>query len=129
MILVHPDNLHDVWDFVREGLLKVSEKATDGWIPEDVYHSLKSGISSLHLEYVDEKPVGFVVLNVVSDFRGKKLFIWVAYSVEGNAVERHENELIEMARQVGCKRIAFESTRKGWEKLYTSTMITYEKDL
>lgn len=129
MIPVHPDNLREVWDFVREGLLCVQERATDGWIPEDVYMAIKNGHSTLHIARESGENTGFVVVTPTRDFRGLKLHIWAAYCTEGNAVRKYEPDIIEMTKAIGARRFCFESTRKGWAKLYPTTMTTYEKEL
>jgi len=127
--LIHPDNLIKVWDKIREGLLEVKNKASDGWMPEDVYMALKSGHSTLHITEENNEYTGFVVLTPMQDYRGKKLHIWAAYHTAGKAVEKYRPELVDMAKQIGAKRLCFESTRKGWEKFYIPTMTTYEYNI
>ena len=47
--LIRPEDLHTVWDVVREGMLKSSEYSNDQWIPEDAYCAIKANQASLYL--------------------------------------------------------------------------------
>ena len=109
---VAPEQLHEVWSAVREGLEEVAKNANDGWIPEDVYLSLKTGGSLLYVW--DDK--SFVVLNVMQSYAGQReAHIWAAYGV-GNVGSMYSPFVDDVAKDLGCSAITFLSPRKGWAK-------------
>jgi len=110
-VFIEPNNLRQVWDYVREGLLKVKEASSEPWIPEDIYCDCYSGRSMLWLMVENDQPVGFGVLQPVGD----SLHIWAGYGKflmdEGF---RHAEEI---AKSGGARRITFESNRPGWARM------------
>lgn len=111
---IHPDNLHDHWDFVKEGLTRIHNRSTDRWKHEDIYWMLKAGNYSLHLV---EENKGFVILQLVRGWDGPEMFVFCAYIVPGNDVmEESLNAVKDIAKQAGARRVRFQSMRKGWEK-------------
>lgn len=56
-IPVAPDGLGAVWPRLRAPLATI--EAPDGWLPEDVYVTLKMGGATLYLIVIDDKEVGF----------------------------------------------------------------------
>ena len=116
--IVHPSQIRAVWPFVRKGLESLP---ADEWIPEDVYHCVKSGDSALYLCKQDDAPVAFFILRRrVAEFSGDVwLHVWIAYS-EGDADVYDESVAVirQVAAQAGAARITLESPRKGWAKRY-----------
>jgi hypothetical protein len=125
LISIHPAELHDVWPWVQEGLLKVKKKTQADWIPEDVYSAIRNGTSTLHLGNQDE---GFLVLTPRNDWDCKTLFIWIAYG-EGNVYEKYLPEIEQIAKSINARRIRFESSRKGWGKRFDYVTSIFEKEL
>jgi hypothetical protein len=110
-VFIEPNNLRQVWDYVREGLLKVKEASNEPWIPEDIYCDCYSGRSMLWLMLEDGQPVGFGVLQPVGD----SLHIWAGYGkflMEDGF--RHAEEIAKLG---GVRKITFESNRPGWAKM------------
>lgn len=125
MTPVHPDNLAEIWPWVRSGAEQVARKGgTDGWIPEDIYLALKTGRSALYITEENGERTGFVVLTPAEGYRGKKLHIWAAYHTAGNAVGKYLPKIREIAKSIGANRVEFQSMR-NWEKFYQRGMTTY----
>ncbi len=113
MQYIHPDNLHSVWEFVKSGIARIHERAPDRWMAEDAYSMIKNG--SLHLYmYGDE---GFAMLQPIRGWDGPEVYVFAAYITPGKdfMTEAFE-EVKEIAKQAGAKRIKFQSKRRGWEK-------------
>lgn len=104
------------WDRVREGLVEVKKATTDDWLPEDVYMSLMSHGASLHIgENEQGDYVGFLVLQLVPTFHGKKLDIWAAYSATKKPLMRQFwPEIIALGQSAGANKITFRSKRDEW---------------
>lgn len=129
---IHPEALHGVWPRVSEGLAKILEKSSDDWLPEDVYHALKSGQSQLFIVANEQGFAGFLVLRVVQrEFsRTQDMHVWCAYSVgDADVFEAGLNLVRDAARRAGCQRITFGSQREGWKKRFAVDEITYRIDL
>lgn len=111
---VSPNELHAAWGVIREGLEKVREYS-EGWIAEDVYHSLKSGFSTLFLVTGPEY-LGFAVAYESQDWRGKSLHLWCVYNgSDTDILANHLDDFKKMARATGAHSITFESPR-NWER-------------
>lgn len=126
IVLVAPDALRSVWNFVREGL---AEMPAEDWIAEDVYHAIRSGNAALHLAIDDTGPVGFLVLvRRTAEFSGVPiLHVWLAYSkADKDAFTAGEKVIRETARRMGAHKITFGSPRMGWAKRYPLVSATYE---
>lgn len=113
---VHPNELHDYWGLVLPGLEKVRGNAADGWLPEDVYHSLKSNASTLHVGEIDGDYCGFIVLTPIQGFSAKRLHVWCLYTTSRAAIDVFLPEIRRMAKQISARQITFHSPRKGWER-------------
>jgi hypothetical protein len=113
---VKPDDLQDVWPLIQPGLLKVLKHSTDNWIPEDVYHAIKSGQSVLHLVYVEGDYCGFTVSTLVTTFDGKALHFWIVYNASKvDIIKTFMPEVERLARAAGARRVTFWSPRR-WER-------------
>lgn len=114
MRFIHPNNLHDVWDLVREGLTRIHDRSSDRWKIEDVYWQLKNNGYTLH---VCDGNKGFAILQTVIGWDGPEVFVFCAYVVPGEKViDEAFAEIKDMARSINAKRIKFQSMRKGWGK-------------
>lgn len=132
LIYIAPDNLHEHWPLVRTGLQRILDRTHDRWLPEDVYLMLKGGTAAL---FVQDNGKGFAVMQNNRGWDGNELFIFAGYSTDGHQIVLKEIEAIkDIARQYGCKRIKFQTRRRGWEKAaqeigYEPTMTEYEVSL
>lgn len=115
LVAVHPAALRDWWPTILPGL-EACRKRGVTWIPEDVYHALRAGLSSLHVGLIDGEYAGFLVLTAQQDYDGAQLFVWCCYAkTEADPIALYIDDLKELARAAGTKRIVFGSTRK-WER-------------
>jgi len=125
---VNPSDIHSIWFAVRNGLDVVLERTNEKWIPEDIYHAIKSNNAQLFL--IDN---GFLVLkHYKNEFTNESiLHIWIAYhkTNEDLAEELHGN-LRKIADNVGAKTITFNSPRR-WERRsgYKVRSINYELEV
>ena len=111
MTPIPPEKLHEVWDWVREGLLHIKRKQRESWIPEDVYYQLRN--KTAFLSVVDG---GFIVYQVLpgDDFRGV-LHIWCMWGRMAPIAKQIEDELDAYAKQLGVRCIRAVG-RRGWAK-------------
>src|SRR5574341_1199872 len=116
LIAIGQERLHAVWPTILPGLAKIHRRASDHWIPEDVYAALRTGHSTLHLAEIDGQYLGFVVLTPSSVWDGLKLHIWCAYGeIDQDVVALFLPQLEQMARSIGARRITFWSSRR-WDR-------------
>ena len=130
---IPPAELQDVWDVVKDGVKQVGEHANDGWIAEDVYTAIRNGAATLHLGYVDDEYVGFIVFVPTQGYDAMKLMIWVCYSCSGTPIlEVFIEDIRKMARAIKARKITFSSERKGWERRmreFKPKMTIYEMEV
>ena len=116
---VAPNKLREHWPRVKEGLDEIQRKAPDdGWIAEDVYHSLRAGHSFLVL--IADK--GFLVYQILAGDDGRgQLYIWIIHGDLLPVKEQLESELEAFGRSINVARIRWGSPRRwdafGWGKL------------
>ena len=70
--------LHEVWGWVRRGLLDCIDRAPAHYLPEDVYAALRAGSAWLFAVERHGEDVGFVVLERHADPDGVVLFVFAA---------------------------------------------------
>ena len=116
--LIAPTELYDCWDdLVKDGVRKVADIGSDGWIPEDVWMSLKQQTSFLYVAYVSGFYVGFVIVTPANGWRAPLWHLWVLYNRgDRDVLETFLPDFIGMAKQRGVQRITMSSPRKGWER-------------
>lgn len=125
---VNPELLHDIWTWVRPRLERVIEKTGEkGWIPEDIYHAVRSGAAAMATIGQDD---GIIVMQKQSRFYGTVLFVWV---LEGDNLDEIQRECFDeargIARAMGAKKIIQHSPRKGWERVgFKATHMIYEME-
>lgn len=103
---------------------------SDGWIPEDVYLSLRTGQAGLYVNDAEWK--GFAILQLLPNYSSKRLHCWIVQTTDDPADYMEEVE--EIARAAGAKVITFDSPRRGWEKRaerlgFRPTSTRYEKEI
>lgn len=129
---IHPDQLHAYWPTIRPGVESVMRESGNGWIPEDVYLSLKLQQSTLHVGYVDNRYQGFVVLTPTKVHDGSNLHIWLTYSEpSATMLPTFFPAIRECAEAMRAKRITFHSSRPGWARVaptlgFEATQTIYE---
>lgn len=108
------DNLRQHWEYIRHGLEIVRSKGHTEYIPEDVYCDCYEQRSMLFMGIVDNKPVGFVVLQPI----GNRLHVWAAWSLlnDDTLFMQAFHEIQAIAKQGGKTKVTFNSERRGWER-------------
>lgn len=119
-----------IWPRIRSELEALAKHGTDGWISEDVYAILVAGNATLY--YQDEGGFGFAVLQVLPNYTGKRLHVWIAHLDMDPSL--FMGRLMDLAKSVGAARITFSSARKGWEKRaarlgFRPAMTIYEQEV
>jgi hypothetical protein len=113
---VKPEDVQEVWHLVAQGLHKVLKHSTERWIPEDVYHAIRSGSSVLHLCYVEGEYCGFTVSTLLQQYDGKALHFWIVYNASKvDIIGTFMPDVELIARTAGAKRVTFWSPRR-WER-------------
>ena len=108
------DNLRQHWEYIRHGLEIVRSKGHTDYIAEDVYCDCYEQRSMLLMGIIDNKPVGFVVLQPI----GNRLHVWAAWSLINDEAlfTQAFQEIQQIARQGGKTKVTFNSERRGWER-------------
>ena len=108
------DNLRQHWEYIRHGLEIVRSKGHTDYIAEDVYCDCYEQRSMLFMGIIDNKPVGFVVLQPI----GNRLHVWAAWSlINDDALFMQAfQEIQQIAKQGGKTKVTFNSERRGWER-------------
>jgi hypothetical protein len=108
------ENLRQHWDYVKHGLELVRQRGHMEWIIEDIYCDCYENRSMLFLGIVDNKPVGFVVLQPI----GNTLHVWATWSTLNDQTLFYQafQEIQAIAKQGGKSKVTFNSQRKGWER-------------
>jgi len=108
------DNLRQHWEYIRHGLEIVRSKGHTEYIPEDVYCDCYEQRSMLFMGIIDNKPVGFVVLQPI----GNRLHVWAAWSLINDEALFMQafQEIQQIAKQGGKTKVTFNSERRGWER-------------
>ena len=134
MKYIAPNELHTVWDYVKQGLEHLLTRAPDNWTPYDIYHHIKAGNFYLNMTQKDGENTGFVVLQVTDGWVGKEVHVFAAYSKDPAVMDYALEEVKTIAKNIGAKYLKFTSSRKGWGKRayelgYKFSNTTYEIDL
>ena len=108
------DKLREHWDYVKHGLELVRAKGHTSWIVEDVYCDCYENRSMLFIGMIDNKAVGFVVLQPLGD----TLHVWASWSTinDNTLFQQAFQEIQAIAKQGGKSKVTFNSQRKGWER-------------
>lgn len=103
---VKPEELRQIWDRIRPGLLEVKEASGEPWIPEDVYADCYAGRSLLYL-----LGDGFGVVQP----QGDTLHVWCGWGAW--MMDDGMSELFSIAKAGGARKISFDSNRLGWQRV------------
>lgn len=106
------EELRSWWTWVKNGLETVLRKTPESWIPEDIYCDCYENRSMLWVTLVDNKPVGFFVLQP----NGLNVHIWAAYLEDPRYLKEGFEHIKGIVRNGNGETITFSSFRKGWEK-------------
>lgn len=125
LIYVGSSDIGRHWASVREGLTEVRKYTSENWLPEDIYTALKNNQATLHIE---KDGGGFVILRQENHFDGIGLHIWCAYSKSLKKLPIYIDEIRQMAKSIGARRITL-SSKRDWSKYFKPAMTIYEEEL
>ena len=111
--LVNPQELRNWWGFVRPGLDEILRKSPENWIPEDVYADCMNGRTMLWVFSVNDKAIGFAVL----ELKGDVLHCWCGWANSVGHFESAVKCVSEIAKESGSRFVTFESWRSGWNRI------------
>jgi hypothetical protein len=119
-LIVHvpPEGLNKQWQFYRDGILEIISHGGVSFIPEDVYHHLKTGRAMLYR--VDFS--GFFVVERCQETASGDYFlnVWLMYFLPGKGIG-YKAEIIEfldrLKAHLHCEWIDFGTTREAWVHL------------
>lgn len=127
-------DIRKVWDAISDAMKEVAHITDAEWRPEDVYHSVVSGKSFLFMDSSDSQ--SFVVLSEYAHpyLSEKVLTVDIAYNKTGNAIDRYQSEIEDIAREAGCSFIEFSTPHEGLKRVvekhgYETICTTYRKKL
>jgi hypothetical protein len=108
------DQLRLHWDYVKHGLELVRAKGHTEWIVEDVYCDCFENRSMLFIAIIDNKQVGFVVLQPTFN----SFHVWASWSTinDQTLFQQAFQEIQAIAKQGGKSKVTFTSQRRGWER-------------
>lgn len=124
----------DVWNFVAPRLQEVADKTNAEWTIEDIYEALLLEKAFLFMHSSDNE--SFVVLSELKHpyLKQSVLMVDVAYSKTGCAIDRHQSDLEQLAKDAGAAYLEFSSPRAGFKRVaakhgYETVCTTYRKKL
>ncbi len=105
----------DYWRLVRPMLIELEGRdAADDWVQEDIYVACVTGKAALLVNDGDWK--GFVVIEVYPNFGKPKLHVWVASKAKNVETWAYWEDIQQVARNAGCKKITFSSKLPMWDR-------------
>ena len=115
--LVRPEELHAAWQQVQRGVDRVIEATHADWLREDLYVSLRQGVTQLYVGYVHQYYVGFVAVTPTAGWTGPQWHIWAAFNRgERDVLQTFLPDLVALAKAAGAQKLTMSSPRKGWER-------------
>lgn len=127
-------DIDEAWSAIKHGVDAVIEMVSPDWNAEQLYERLKRHRAFLFMDSSD--PTSFVVLeDYRCPYRGVLvLFVLAAYNKTGNAIDRYQGEIEQIAREAGCKEVEFSSPRRAFERVaakhgYKVDTVTYRKEI
>lgn len=107
----------------------MARESSPDYIPEDLYHSIKSGTSSL---YVNETRTSFIIIQKYKNgFTGNMTAnILMAYVARGDRMADYSADVAKVCKDAGCVTMECETARTGfarygWKKgltIYTRSL-------
>lgn len=97
------------------GILRAIERTGEPYTLADVKSAIESGEAYLLMNEL----CGLVWHVSICEYTGERtLWVWIAWASNGrDVIADYQWQLLEMARAFGFDRVAFESPRRGYERL------------
>jgi hypothetical protein len=103
------EQLRPTWAKVRDRVAEISERWSQPWIADDVFHELLVG--NAHL-WALEDCSGFMVLRVFATAYERTLHVWIADNASEARIADYLEQVRAIAEDNGCSRITWESDRR-----------------
>lgn len=143
MISLYPAEIVEVrknWEFVEKGISTIIAKTGTGFIPADIYAQILSRQLFLYWLVDGTDTIGFTVLSeAVTSYEGTKaLYLDHTYIdpkyMRSSILEDFDAALEDLAKQLGCARLEFNSSRIGWGRRlrrigWQPYTVVYKRDL
>ena len=110
---VAPEQLRRAWAFVRPAL--DSMERSDGWIPEDVFMTLRSNGATLYMIYDETgQQAGFFILRLLPEFDGSRMHIWILHALDAefDVMAFFSHDLDRLAHNAGEAHHVFEPSQR-----------------
>lgn len=110
-----------LWPLVRLECEKLLKRYPDEWIPEHLFADLihtppKATLFAL----LEETPIGFFVVEVVTDRRSQRRFLNVWAMCAAGKAKPHRKQILDyldaLAKASGCVEITYGTARMGWAR-------------
>ena len=112
---------------------KILAKTKDDWLPEDVFHEIKTGTSFLYSISVEGERKGFAVLQLWPHYHaGPRLFVRALWGEPGTLVAHKQDlydDLKAIAFQHKCKALRMTSPRRWELDGWTPKQTIYEMEV
>mgnify|MGYP003126223337 CR=1 FL=1 len=124
-------NIDKHWNEIKHGIYSIKEETYESETARDIYLSCKNNQATLWLD-TDIKPKdGFLITQVLQrNFSKEKyLLLWVAWYKEQSGASKFQENLEQIAKNLGCKSIEFWTNKKeirDYSKNYGYDKITYK---
>ena len=133
LIPLTPEQCHEQWGWLRNGILHCAEKTHARYLPEDVYAKIRAGSAWCYVIHNGDD-IGFFILTQDMDPDGLVMFVWVMWMEPGAArpLDKQIYDALEsLARSIKAKRIRMQSPRKGWERqqFFDRVAVIYEHEI
>lgn len=107
MKLTYKD-IREEWDNIKDSLKEILFPSDS---LEEVYH-----LCRIKQAFLFTVPEGYIIFREFKNDSGERvLFIWAA-NCKG-LIQKYETDIDELARMIKADKIAFRTTRKGFEKV------------
>lgn len=107
------DKVREFWPRIRDAVAEIAALDERRWLPEDVFHELRSGGTYL---FTTEDVRGFIVTQILVNPYSRSLHVWLAHNVGGDWTPAFFDQLKDIAASNDCGSITFASERTGWKR-------------
>lgn len=122
LILVPAEDFRATWRSIRPRLEELAIDHEETWIAEDVFHEILTGNASL---WATADLDGFVVLQVLTTPHSRDLHVWIASNETLAKAPDFWQQLRDIGSKAECRRITFESPRRGFQRTMPHLRVRY----
>ena len=107
-------SLKEDYKRVLKALEVVKHKAKEDWSPVDLIDELYQGRVGLLISTENDTDIAIYYVKSLPYSSDKQLWIYIAYSAFGNGFELYLDSFKELATDLGCSSIGWDSKRPGY---------------